>query len=108
MKDHFSNLTLQSGHPFKNPQSVMKNSSSQSRLYFSAYPLKAVASELPELSVEKSSLHVSNKSKAFGRIRIHPMADPYKRGIKSSPRIKPSNLTEDSGQNTNGWYGNYE
>ena len=85
----------------------MKNSSGQ-KLYFSAYPLKAVASELPGQSAEKSSLHVSNKSKAFGRIRVHPMANPYKRNIKPSPRIKPTNLNEDEGQNRNGWYGNYE
>ena len=106
MKNDFSNLTSQTNILLK-PRSVMKNTSSQSRLYFSAYPLKAVASETPELSVETSSLHISNKSKAFGRIRVHPMANPYK-GTKPSPRVKPSNLTEDSTENNNGWYGNYE
>ena len=105
MKNDFSNLTAQTNILLK-PRSVMKNTS-QSRLYFSAYPLKAVASESPELSAEESSLHISNKSKAFGRIRIHPMANPYKGG-KPSPRVKASNLTEDSTENNNGWYGNYE
>ena len=107
MKNDFSNLTPQSNALLK-PRSVMKNSSSQAKLYFSAYPLKAVASASPELSGENSSLHVSNKSKAFGRIRVHPMANPYKGTIKPSPRIKPSNLKEDSAENNNGWYGNYE
>ena len=106
MKNDFSNLTAQTNILLQ-PRSVMKNISSQSKLYFSAYPLKAVASESPELSAEKTSLHVSNKSKAFGRIRVHPMANPYK-GTNPSPRIKPSNLIEDSAQNNNGWYGNYE
>jgi hypothetical protein len=108
MKNRFSNLTVRTNHPFKNQASTMKNMSSQHKLYFSAYPLKAVSSENPELSAEKSSLHVSNKSKAFGRIRVHPMANPYKGQVKPSPRVKPSNLSEDSTQNTNGWYGNYE
>ena len=107
MKNDFSNLTAQSNILLK-PISVMKNSSSQHKLYFSAYPLKAVTSENPELSAEKTSLHISNKSKAFGRIRVHPMANPYKGVIKPSPRIKPSNLKEDSAENNNGWYGNYE
>ena len=108
MKVHFSNLTVRTKYPLKNQASAMKNSSSQHKLYFSAYPLKAVSSEIPELSADKSSLHISNKSKAFGRIRVHPMANPFKGEIKPSPRIKPSNLNEDSSENTNGWYGNYE
>ena len=108
MKDQLYNLTVRTKYPLKNQAFSMKNSSSQHKLYFSAYPLKAVISENPELSAAESSLHVSNKSKAFGRIRVHPMANFSKGEIKPSPRIKPSNLKEDSSENTNGWYGNYE
>ena len=86
----------------------MKNNSTQPVFYFSAYPLKVLKNALPDSATENSSLHISNKSKAFGRIRIHPMANPYKHETKATSRIKPSLLSEDTGENSNGWYGNYE
>lgn len=86
----------------------MKNNSTQPAFYFSAYPLKALKNSLPDSATENSSLHISNKSKAFGRVRIYPMANPYKQETKATPRIKPNLLSEDTGENSNGWYGNYE
>ena len=87
----------------------MKNNLSQPAFYFSAYPLKAMKQTSGEdATSEKSTLHVTSKSKAFGRIRVHPMANPYKTETKATPRIKPSKLKEDTGENSNGWYGNYE
>ena len=71
----------------------MKNNLSQPAFYFSAYPLKAIKQTPGEDGTsENSTLHVSNKSKAFGRIRVHPMANPYKSETKATPRIKPSKL----------------
>jgi hypothetical protein len=86
----------------------MKNSPSKPVLYFSAYPLKALKKATQDDSSENSSLHISSKAKATGRIRVLPMAKPYKTQIKPAPRIKPSDLKEDTGDNTKGWYGNYE
>ena len=87
----------------------MKNNLSQPAFYFSAYPLKAIKQTPGEDGTsENSTLHVSNKSKAFGRIRVHPMANPYKSETKATPRIKTSKLKEDTSENSNGWYGNYE
>jgi hypothetical protein len=86
----------------------MKNSLSKPVMYFSAYPLKALKNAAPDDSSENSSLHISSKVKAAGRIKVHPMANPYKAQIKPAPRIKPSALKEDTVDNTKGWYGNYE
>jgi hypothetical protein len=86
----------------------MKNSSAQEKFYFSAYPLKSVAASSPEMASENSSLHITNKTKAIGRIRMHPMANPYKKDIKPTPRIKSVRKDEDLNENSNGWYGNYE
>ncbi len=86
----------------------MKNNSTQPVFYFSAYPLKVLKNALPDSATENSSLHIRNKSKAFGRIRIHPMANPYKNETKATPRITPGLLSEDTCENSNGWYGNYE
>lgn len=87
----------------------MKNNSTQPAFYFSAYPLKALKQTSgKDATSEKSTLHISNKSKAFGRIRIHPMANPYKHETKATPRIKPILPSEDTAENSNGWYGNYE
>jgi len=86
----------------------MKNPTAQSKLYFSAYPLKAVTGSSPDPAAENSALHISNKTKAIGRIRVHPMTNPYKKVVKPTPRIKPSNSHEDINENKHGWYGNYE
>jgi len=86
----------------------MKNPSAQSKLYFSAYPLKAVTDSSPDPAAENSALHITNNTKAIGRIRVHPMTNPYKKNVKPTPRIKPSNTHEDLNENKNGWYGNYE
>ena len=87
----------------------MKNNLSQPAFYFSAYPLKALKTTSGEdAASEKSTLHISNKSKAIGRVRVHPMANPYKSETKATPRIKTTHLKEDTGENSNGWYGNYE
>jgi hypothetical protein len=87
----------------------MKNNLSQPAFYFSAYPLKALKQTSGEdTTSEKSTLHISNNSKAIGRVRVHPMANPYKSETKATPRVKPSKLKEDTGENSNGWYGNYE
>ncbi|MCC7401318.1 MAG: hypothetical protein IT214_07520 [Chitinophagaceae bacterium] len=53
---------------------------SHSKLYFAAYPLKAILqSSAPE---EKKSpvlkLLLSNKTKTFSRFRVTPMLNPYK------------------------------
>lgn len=86
----------------------MKNSSAQEKFYFSAYPLKSVPADSAEISSQNSSLHISNKTKATGRLRVFPMVNPYKKDIKPTPRIKPAKTEEDLNANSNGWYGNYE
>jgi hypothetical protein len=86
----------------------MKNSSARERFYFSAYPLKSVPADSSEASSQNSTLHISNKTKATGRLRVFPMANPYKKEIKPTPRIKPGKMHEDIDANSNGWYGNYE
>jgi hypothetical protein len=86
----------------------MKNSTAPDKFYFSAYPLKSVPADSTEVSSQHSTLHVSSKLKATGRLRVFPMVNPYKKRIQPTPRIKHSKSHEDLDSNSNGWYGNYE
>jgi hypothetical protein len=86
----------------------MKNLSVQNNLYFSAYPLKAIPASCSDQSAESSVLHITSKTKTSGRIRVHPMANPYKKEEINAPVVKKIKPTEDTGENINGWYCSYE
>lgn len=82
-------------------------SSSRSPLYFSAYPLKAItgasgnaAKESPYL---KSVLTSSGKTKTSSRVRVFPMANPYK-----SPVVNNKQKTKDVEGSGEEWFNHYE
>ena len=87
----------------------MKNNMKPS-FYYSAYPLKAieqavVAAKNGEPPPKLKAL-LSDNVKTKSRIRIHPMANPYKSVLKAlTPRFRKAKEIEPDGKD---WFRNYE
>lgn len=81
----------------------------KSRLYFSAYPLKAIkqpsASTEPGMSSPYLRLVLAGKSKASSRVRIFPMANPYRKEKTGFKPVKPAKNVEPRGTD---WFNHYE
>jgi len=87
----------------------MKNNMKPS-FYYSAYPLKAIeqaviAAKNGEPSPKLKAL-LSDNRKTNTRIRVHPMANPYKNILKAlTPRFRKAKDIEPNGKD---WFRNYE
>ena len=85
----------------------MKNNMKPS-FYYSAYPLKTI--EQAVLKQGEKSPHLkallSSTTKPGNRVRVYPMANPYKSKTKVSvPRPGRANNVEPDGKD---WFHNYE
>ena len=87
----------------------MKNNIKPS-FYYSAYPLKAIeqaviSAKNGEPSPKLKALLTPN-SKTRGRIRVHPMTNPYKNIFRAlTPRFRKVKEIEPTGRD---WFINYE
>ena len=80
--------------------------------YFSAYPLKALNQEPSAKPSNKQSPFLkailSGKTRTISRIRVLPLANPYKQKTTTPVRIKDSKLPKDIELTEKEWFNNYE
>ena len=87
----------------------MKNNIKPS-FYYSAYPLKAIeqaviSAKNGEPSPKLKAL-LTETPKTKSRIRVHPMANPYKNMLRAlTPRFRKAKEIEPTGRD---WFINYE
>lgn len=87
----------------------MKNNIKPS-FYYSAYPLKAIEQAVVAAKNGKPSSKLkallSDNIKPKSRLRVYPMANPYKSMLKAlTPRFKKAKDIEPDGKD---WFNNYE
>jgi hypothetical protein len=83
-------------------------SNANSSLYFSAYPLKAIKTASDAESSQSPYLRSvlsAGKSRTASRVRVFPMANPYKKPVVVPNAVKP---IKDIGIGGDGWFHNYE
>jgi hypothetical protein len=87
----------------------MKSNARES-VYFSAYPLKAIETEIKKNPNGQSpylKAILSGKTRTMSRVKVMPMANPYgKTPAKFSP--KPGQLPKDIELTEKNWFNNYE
>jgi hypothetical protein len=84
-------------------------STAKSSLYFSAYPLKAIKEPSPSTGTGspylRSVLAGTGNIKTSSRVRVFPMANPYKQPISVTKPVNPAKDVEASGDE---WFNHYE
>jgi hypothetical protein len=83
-------------------------SNAKAPLYFSAYPLKAIAESSSPSSSPGQTPYLrsvlAGKSKTSSRVRVFPMANPYPKKTVSK-QVKPARQVDATGDE---WFNHYE
>jgi hypothetical protein len=83
-----------------NLKSVTMKTKASTTPWFSAYPLKAIKSSVPD-----SGTSINQSTKMIGRLRVLPMVNPYSEKKSSINRIKYPTKVE---SNESSWNNNFE
>lgn len=84
-------------------------STAKAPLYFSAYPLKAIESKVPEASAQPQSPYLRSLlagNKKSSTLRVYPMANPYKDHAEPVELRRQPATAQNSDNNE--WFKNYE